>query len=35
MGQNVHGIAVELGVMPWVVHAYRQRVHDDPSLAVL
>lgn len=34
-GQNTHGIAVELGVMPWVVDAYRQRLHNNPQLAIL
>ncbi len=31
---NVMGIARELGVMPWVVDAYRERLHDDPCLIV-
>lgn len=31
---NVMGIARELNVMPWVVQAYRERLHDDPCLIV-
>lgn len=31
---NVMGIARELNVMPWVVQAYRERLHDDPDLIV-
>lgn len=31
---NALCIAHELGVMPWVVEAYRERLHDDPSLIV-
>lgn len=30
---NTVGIARELDVLPWVVDAYRERLHDDPSLA--
>ncbi|RYQ36071.1 ImmA/IrrE family metallo-endopeptidase [Bifidobacterium pseudolongum] len=33
-GQNVHGIAVELGVMPWVVGAYREWLHDHGTLVI-
>ena len=31
---NVMGIARELNVVPWVVQAYRERLHDDPCLIV-
>lgn len=34
-GGNTVGIARELDVLPWVVDAYRERLHDDPSLAML
>ena len=32
---NLVGIARELSVLPWVVEAYRERLHDDPTLAML
>lgn len=32
---NVMGMARELNVLPWVIAAYRERLHDDPNLAVL
>lgn len=32
---NVMGMARELNVLPWVVQAYRERLHDDPNLVVL
>lgn len=32
---NAVGMARELNVLPWVVQAYRERLHDDPDLAVL
>lgn len=32
---NVMGMARELSVLPWVITAYRERLHDDPNLAVL
>ncbi len=32
---NVMGMARELNVLPWVITAYRERLHDDPNLAVL
>ena len=31
---NVAGMARELNVLPWVVQAYRERLHDDPSLVL-
>ena len=31
---NVMGIARELNVVPWVIAAYRERLHDDPCLIV-
>lgn len=31
---NVMAIARELDVLPWVIHAYRERLHDDPYLAI-
>ena len=31
---NVMGIARELNVVPWVIEAYRERLHDDPNLIV-
>lgn len=31
---NALCIAHELGVMPWVVEAYREHLHDDPRLVV-
>ena len=31
---NLVSIAHELDVLPWVVHAYRERLHDDPSLVL-
>ena len=34
-GSNSLGIAQELGVMEWVVDAYRLALHDDPSLCVV
>lgn len=33
-GQNVHAIALELGVMPWVVAAYRDWLHDCGTLII-
>lgn len=32
---NVMGMARELNVLPWVIMAYRERLHDDPNLAIL
>ena len=32
---NVMGMARELNVLPWVITAYRARLHDDPTLAML
>ena len=32
---NIMGMARELNVLPWVISAYRERLHDDPYLAVL
>ena len=32
---NVMGMARELNVLPWVIEAYRERLHDDPTLAML
>lgn len=32
---NVMGMARELNVLPWVIAAYRERLHDDLNLAVL
>ncbi|WP_242500493.1 ImmA/IrrE family metallo-endopeptidase [Bifidobacterium pseudolongum] len=32
---NTVGMARELNVLPWVVQAYRERLHDDPTLAML
>ncbi len=32
---NTLGMARELNVLPWAVEAFRERLHDDPSLAVL
>lgn len=32
---NAMGMARELNVLPWVIAAYRERLHDDPNLAVL
>ncbi|ATU19601.1 ImmA/IrrE family metallo-endopeptidase [Bifidobacterium choerinum] len=31
---NVMGMARELNVLPWVVQAYRERLHDNPRLVV-
>ncbi|RYQ42435.1 hypothetical protein PG2000B_1128 [Bifidobacterium pseudolongum subsp. globosum] len=31
---NVVGMARELNVLPWVIMAYRERLHDDPRLVV-
>lgn len=31
---NVMGMARELNVLPWVIVAYRERLHDDPDLIV-
>lgn len=31
---NLVGIARELSVLPWVVEAYRERLHDDPHLVL-
>ena len=31
---NVMGMARELNVLPWVVEAYRERLHDDPHLVL-
>ena len=32
---NIAGMARELNVLPWVITAYRERLHDDPTLAML
>ena len=32
---NLVGMARELSVLPWVVEAYRERLHDDPTPAML
>ena len=32
---NIMGMARELNVLPWVISAYREHLHDDPDLAVL
>lgn len=31
---NVMGMARELNVLPWVIEAYRGRLHDDPHLVL-
>ena len=31
---NAMGMARELYVLPWVVEAYRERLHDDPHLVL-
>ena len=31
---NVMGMARELNVLPWVITAYRERLHDDPHLVL-
>ena len=31
---NVMGMARELNVLPWVIEAYRERLHDDPYLVL-
>lgn len=31
---NVMGMARELNVLPWVIEAYRERLHDDPHLVL-
>ena len=31
---NAMGMARELNVLPWVVEAYRERLHDDPHLVL-
>lgn len=31
---NVVGMARELNVLPWVIAAYRERLHDDPTLVM-
>lgn len=31
---NTIGMARELDVLPWVVEAYRMRLHDDPTLVM-
>lgn len=31
---NVMGMARELNVLPWVISAYRERLHDDPHLVL-
>lgn len=31
---NTHMMALELGVMPWVVDAYREWLHDNPNMAI-
>lgn len=31
---NVMGMARELNVLPWVIEAYRERLHDNPNLVV-
>lgn len=33
-GGNIAGMARELNVVPWVIRAFRERLHDDPSLIV-
>lgn len=32
---NIMGMARELNVLPWVITAFRERLHDDPTLAML
>ena len=31
---NIAGMARELNVLPWVITAFRERLHDDPNLVV-
>lgn len=31
---NLVGMARELNVLPWIVDAYRERLHDDPTLVM-
>ena len=31
---NIVGMARELNVLPWVIAAYRERLHDDPHLVL-
>ncbi len=31
---NILGMARELNVLPWAIEAFRERLHDDPSLVV-
>ena len=31
---NVMGMARELNVLPWVITAFRERLHDDPHLVL-
>ncbi len=31
---NTIGMARELNVLPWVIEAYRDRLHDDPHLVL-
>ena len=31
---NAMGMARELNVLPWVITAYRERLHDDPHLVL-
>ena len=31
---DVMGMARELNVLPWVIEAYRERLHDDPHLVL-
>ena len=31
---NTLGMARELNVLPWAIEAFRERLHDDPSLVV-
>ena len=31
---NIMGMARELNVLPWVIAAYRERLHDDPHLVL-
>ena len=31
---NIVGMARELNVLPWVIEAYRERLHDDPHLVL-
>ena len=31
---NLVGMARELSVLPWVITAYRERLHDDPTLVM-